>query len=57
MSNKPKNINRLVSYDKTPGEIRHDNLVNNATNYAHNHRGFNNHQGSKPHYALSQKHN
>lgn len=41
MSNKPKDVKRLVEYTKTPGELAHESLVKQANAFASKQFGFN----------------
>lgn len=52
MSNKPKDVKRLVEYTKTPGELAHEGLVKQAKAFASKRFGFSKHQGSKKHSTL-----
>ena len=52
MSNKPKDVKRLVEYTKTPGELAHESLVKQANAFASKRFGFSKHQGSKKHNTL-----
>lgn len=52
MSNKPKDVKRLVKYIKTPGERSHEGLVKQAMAFASKRLGFSKHQGSKRHNTL-----
>ena len=52
MSNKPKDVKRLVEYTKTPGERAYKGLVKQANAFASKLFGFSKHQGSKKHNTL-----
>lgn len=52
MSNKPKDVKRLVEYNKTLGERRHEGIVKQAMAFASKRLGFSKHQGSKRHNTL-----
>lgn len=52
MSNKSKDVKRLVEYTKTPGELAHESLVKQANAFASKRFGFSKHQGSKKHSTL-----
>lgn len=47
MSNKPKHIKRLIKYNKTKGELKHEGIVKEAQAFAFKCKGFNNHKGNK----------